>query len=633
MRQRGLLRAPVGDTPAAGLLVLLLTLTAPSTTAQTAAEFFDDSVVQDVRLRIHPADWQRLRERFLEDTYYPCELNWRGLVTRNAGVRSRGLGSRNGSKPGLQVAFNHYEAGQEFLGLKAVVLRNNAQDPSMLREALSMLLFRRMGLAAPREAHARLSINEQYWGLYTIVESIDQAFLPRHFGENDGYLYEYRWVAPYRFEYRGSNLSRYSPLPFHPETHQRDPDPRPLEAMIRTIGQASDADFPRAVGEFLDMKEVLAHVAVENFLSETDGFVGEYGTNNFYLYRLQGKNLSRLISWDKSETFRSPGHPIFWGMQENVLTRRSLAVPQLRQAYLEALVKAAALAGGPGGWLEQEIARLYSQIRASAREDANKQCPGTGGLKPCSNEEFEAEVTRIRGFAHVRGELVRGAVAEAGFEPAGGATQLQAGGVVNSASNLAGPLAPGSLFSLYGRGFGTQTAGAAALPLPLALEGVSVVINGFAAPLLFVSPTQVNVQAPWELVPGPAPVTVLVHGVAGNTVSVNVAPVSPAIFAIVHADSSPISQDRPARAGDVLVVLANGLGPATLPLQTGLPAPPVPLARTRESPFCDSDSNFDPKAVPAQSKIPRRRCAVSEGRLTASPRREAPGQGPGGRGP
>ena len=49
-----------------------------------------------------------------------------------------------------------------------------------------MLFFRRMGLTASREAFARLIVNNQYAGLYTIVESVDKSFLSREFGEDDG---------------------------------------------------------------------------------------------------------------------------------------------------------------------------------------------------------------------------------------------------------------------------------------------------------------------------------------------------------------------------------------------------------------------------------------------------------------
>lgn len=53
---------------------------------------------------------------------------------RNAGIRSRGRGSRSGTKPGLRVDFDRYASDQTFLGLKSFILDNLTQDPSGVHE-------------------------------------------------------------------------------------------------------------------------------------------------------------------------------------------------------------------------------------------------------------------------------------------------------------------------------------------------------------------------------------------------------------------------------------------------------------------------------------------------------------------
>ena len=81
--------------------------------------------------------------------------------------------------------FNRFTADQEFLGLKSVVLKNNVTDASNMHERLSMLFMRRLGIPASREATARLFVNGDYVGVYTLVESVDKNFLKRVFGEKD----------------------------------------------------------------------------------------------------------------------------------------------------------------------------------------------------------------------------------------------------------------------------------------------------------------------------------------------------------------------------------------------------------------------------------------------------------------
>src|SRR6185312_6499608 len=106
--------------------------------------------------------------------------------------------------------------------------------------------------------------------------------------------------------------------------------------------------------------------------------------------------------------------------------------PDLRQAYLEAFWKSAALAGGAGGWLEQEIIRESDQVRGAVREDTLKLCPNPywSDPRPCSVQDFEEEVVRIVQFARERGGSVKRELAEASFElPAGAPRLLQMGPV------------------------------------------------------------------------------------------------------------------------------------------------------------------------------------------------------------
>ena len=507
-----------------GAAALIFWLGAGAGNAQTQADFFDDSVVHEVRLEIRPSDWERLKANFQENTYYPCNFEWRGLQVEDIAIRSRGRGSRSGTKPNLRVDFNRYEETRQFLGLKAFHLKANNEDASFLKERLTMLFFRRMGIPASREAHARLYVNGQYVGLYLVVEELNKEFLKRNFDENEGYLYEWKPPEdPYHFEYLGSDPSRYSPLPFDPKTHETDPEPRPLEAMIRTINQASNADFPRAAAEYLDLKLFVTHVAIENFLSEADGILGDIlGMNNFYLYRFKGKNLSQLIPWDKDHTFAASDREIFKNANANVLMRRALAIPEVRSAYLEALAKSAVLAGGPDGWLSQEIAREYDQIRTAAREDPFKMYQAADGfLKPSSEEVFFNEASRVSQFAGERTAEVLRQVAAAGFRPSAEAPSVNAGGVVNLANGAVGVLTLGSVVSLYGERLSNTTAEAATQPSPTTLGGVSVYIDGFAAPLLFVSPTQINVKVPREIRPGSVSLSVIANGTLGNTLTVN----------------------------------------------------------------------------------------------------------------
>ena len=317
------------------------------------------------------------------------------------------------SKPGLRVDFDRYTSGQKFLGLKSFVLRNNTQDTTNLHERLSMLLFRRMGEVGPRETHAKMYVNDQYVGLFTIVESIDKTFLAKNFGEDSGYLYKYDYPAdgtPYYFEDRGSDGNTYVPLPFKPETNETNPRPEIVAQWVQAVNQTPAASWQTVVGDYLDFNKFLLHVAVEVFIGDYDGFIGNYGINNFYTYRFNNQKRFQMIPWDKSEAFKAgPESSIFHNLndvpdaQRNRLVTKLLAYPEWYAKYLD-ILNAIAASVSDGNWFEQEVTREYNQVRDAALADTQK---------PFTNDEFEAAIQGLLAFAKNRPTLVNQQVAAA----------------------------------------------------------------------------------------------------------------------------------------------------------------------------------------------------------------------------
>lgn len=342
----GVLLLLAGGVVVDGQTVRPLLLGIGQTPLSGADAFFDDTVLHEVRLDINTKDWQSLQDHYLENTYYPCDMRWRDQTVRGIGIRSRGTGSRSGIKPGLRVDFDRYTTDQKFLGLKSFILRNNTQDASNMRERLSMLLFRRLGLPASREAHTKLYVNNVFAGVYTIVESVDKDFVKRNFGEDGGWIFKYDYPSyAYYFEDKGSNPDTYVPAPFKPETHENDPRPEVVVQLVQAINQTSDAVFRTAIAEYIDLQKFIRHVAVETFLADYDDFLGDFGMNNFYIYRFQDRKLFQLIAWDKSQAFSSPTFSIWRnirgvnGSQMNRLMTRALASRDLYDLYLDTLLE------------------------------------------------------------------------------------------------------------------------------------------------------------------------------------------------------------------------------------------------------------------------------------------------------
>jgi spore coat protein CotH len=373
--------------------------------AQTQTDLFDDTRLQDVYLTVSQRDWEALKANPESDAYYPADLRWSTVTVHNAGIRSRGNSTRNGVKPGLRVDMNRY-IDQTFLGLRALVLDNAYTDPTLMREVLSMKLVARLGLPGPREAFARLFVNDEFAGVYVLVEPVDRTFVLRVFGdaegnvEDGGYLYEYQWVREYGFEYLGPSLPAYAEL-FSPRTHETDAPARvyqPLEALARAVNDTSPDRVGADVGPLLDIPQFVRFLAAQRAAGEIDGFIGNWGMSNFYLYRFRDGRPAQFVPWDADHAFWDSQQAIDDRLDTNVLVRTLMAVPAQRQAYLQTLTEAATalagtVAGDDRGWLEREADRLAALVRPALAAD-------TGAA--FTLEEFDGNLQNLLAFLRAR---------------------------------------------------------------------------------------------------------------------------------------------------------------------------------------------------------------------------------------
>jgi uncharacterized protein (TIGR03437 family) len=151
---------------------------------------------------------------------------------------------------------------------------------------------------------------------------------------------------------------------------------------------------------------------------------------------------------------------------------------------------------------------------------------------------------------------------------AAGAPQINSGGVVSAAS-FQGPIAGGELISIFGTNLSTGGPYAAsAFPLPVTLGPTDVRIDGILCPLLYVSALQINAQVPNIPSSNSSQTFQLTVGVNSliNAAPVTITNTAPAIFdssgagAVLHADFSPVSVSSPAKAGEIVLIYATGLG-------------------------------------------------------------------------
>jgi minor extracellular serine protease Vpr len=161
------------------------------------------------------------------------------------------------------------------------------------------------------------------------------------------------------------------------------------------------------------------------------------------------------------------------------------------------------------------------------------------------------------------------------------------------------PVAPGSYMSIIGTNLSDFTDRTIFARLPLSIDGAFVSFDvpsaGISVPghVSYVSPTQINVQVPWELAgQASAQMKVTVSSAYGNIFTVPLAAYSPAFFEIAPGQVAAedlsyaiITPTHPAVRGTIITLYANGLGPVNNQPASGDPSPAAePLARTTTTP-------------------------------------------------
>ncbi|MCP4805210.1 MAG: hypothetical protein GY913_19130 [Proteobacteria bacterium] len=268
---------------------------------------FDDTRVVDIRLSMTDEVWDDVSENPWEERWHEARFEWNGEwdgegdgeVVESVGLRAFGYGSLIAGKPPLKIDFNREVEGQRWRGLEVLKLRNSTYDPSFIRDALATRLLLQAGVPASRTGWARVWANGELVGLYTVMESIDDRFLERHFGNDDGPMYTINDI-------RGHGLMPLTdPLTYFEYETEVTGDGSDLVDLTRIVAEGSDEELAAV----LDVDGFWLESIVRSISGSPDSFSAD--GNNFYLYNDPAEDADptdlhgtwRIIPWDYNLDF------------------------------------------------------------------------------------------------------------------------------------------------------------------------------------------------------------------------------------------------------------------------------------------------------------------------------------------
>ncbi|HEY1217445.1 MAG: SBBP repeat-containing protein [Bryobacteraceae bacterium] len=161
----------------------------------------------------------------------------------------------------------------------------------------------------------------------------------------------------------------------------------------------------------------------------------------------------------------------------------------------------------------------------------------------------------------------------------GGIPSITPGGVVNNATFATGPVAPGSIVSIFGTALAPFSQVFSGFPLTNSLAGVTVTVDGIPAPMFYSSAGQINIQLPSAAGIGTA--VAMVNDTCGSSgeMTFAVAQAAPYILQTGTGQAILLNQDNtvngpanPAKVGSVAQMYLIGIGPVTNPPADGVGA-------------------------------------------------------------
>jgi len=250
--------------------------------------------------------------------FVPADIYYNGKQWYKVGVRFKGNSSlqtswQNGIlKLSFKLDFDEFEDeypqidNQRFYGFKKLSLKNNYSDTSFLREKVASDIFRDANMPVSNTAFYQVYVDigdgngSKYFGLYTLVEEVDDTVIDTQFSNSDGNLYKPEdgsadFVA-----------NTFSSNDFTKKTNEDIADWSDIKALFTALHDTTrtteSSTWRVNLEKVFDVNHFLKYLALNGIIQNWD----TYGrmTHNYFLYNNPENSKLTWIPWDNNEAFQ-----------------------------------------------------------------------------------------------------------------------------------------------------------------------------------------------------------------------------------------------------------------------------------------------------------------------------------------
>lgn len=292
--------------------------------------YFLDTQLQDVYIEIDENNLNYLLQNAVDEPYVMTQsvtigdttLGYCGLKTKGNYTLYHSYHDNAGSDRfsftvnfGKYITKADYGEKQNFYGCEKISFNNFFFDKSMMKEFFALKLMDEMGLPTPQYGLCRLYINGGYYGVYFMVEAMDETILEQYWNCSG------KEISPYLVKPTGTNFSYVnlskddSPLWEYDEDTYAD-----VESMLPTVldwskkltnlsngrdfkGNPMDVqsqDYLDLLSTIYNVDEIVKYFAVASWLCQMDNMFTNY--QNFGLY-ISEAGVATLLPWDYDLAF------------------------------------------------------------------------------------------------------------------------------------------------------------------------------------------------------------------------------------------------------------------------------------------------------------------------------------------
>ena len=341
-----------------------------------ADDLFRINQLIEIDVKMLPADWEKLRKESDRNNgsmsrifggggsigkrfnLYKADISVDGNKIKSVGIRTKGfIGSLNPERPSLKIKFNEYVDQSPVQGLDRLTLNNNVQDVSLASQFLTYKLFNKAGIPAPRVSHCKVTVNGEYLGVYSHVESVRSPFIKKHFQRNSGELYE-------------GTISDFYPIAVQNiEAKNSYTEKNRTQALkLAEILETKEGFDLNEAKKYINLKQFVRFWAMESLLGFWDGYTNNQ--NNYYAYsNPNDQKRFHFIPWGADGAFTKGRGPFGkFGGDENhpnsVYSQSMLANRLFQSDEVKALYKTTMVDILKNVWDENEIIADIKRIQA-----------------------------------------------------------------------------------------------------------------------------------------------------------------------------------------------------------------------------------------------------------------------------